>query len=305
MATKIKKKIIFYSIAILCLAIGIGIYVFYTENRDKVLEFYFFNLKNSYSVLIRTPNDKRILINGGSNSEIIRKVTSVLPFYSRRIDMLVVTNNLAKYVTGLIDIVERYKVTQVYVPKITLQSLSLSTSSDQIYDEFIETTKARTVPVLPLKENDEVILDESGVKMKVFFPVASSSFAYSKASAPELVMEVGEGDHSIFLLGTITTKIQKFLNSTLSDVGSELVFISNNASPANLDNDLLKKLHPNSLIFVKSLIAVSRPVSEKTEKKKTKKDPLDYLSNDRRFNLREGDVRVVVSKEGVRLVPLR
>jgi hypothetical protein len=44
------------------------------------------------AVFLQTSGGKRILINGGGNSEIIRKITKVIPFYSRHIDTIISTN---------------------------------------------------------------------------------------------------------------------------------------------------------------------------------------------------------------------
>jgi beta-lactamase superfamily II metal-dependent hydrolase len=87
---------------------GVGAYVWHQEHRLPLLDIYLFALKSGQSAFIRTPDDRRILVNGGSNSEIIRRISKRLPFYSRRIDALIVTDTSAKNVSGLIDVLERY-----------------------------------------------------------------------------------------------------------------------------------------------------------------------------------------------------
>src|SRR5574338_1551044 len=107
--------------------------------RPARLDLYVFSLKSGRAILIRTPRDRRILIDGGSSSEIIRAVSRVLPFYSRRIDMLIATTDSARDVSGLVDIIRRYQVQKIYVPALTLGELGLASTTDPIYAEFLAT----------------------------------------------------------------------------------------------------------------------------------------------------------------------
>ncbi|MFA6458817.1 MAG: hypothetical protein WCV79_00225 [Candidatus Paceibacterota bacterium] len=288
------SKTILVAGAALLVAGGMGMYAWKEENRSPFLEIYAFNLKTSNALFIRTPGDKRILVDGGPNSAIVRKVTDILPFYSRRIDTILVSNPLGKNVAGLIDILNRYDVEEVLIPAITLQTLSLSSTTDQIYDAFLETIKDRNIKLREFVEGDVLDL---GVKIEILFPATSSHFQYSKASAPEMIMKISHGKAFALFLGTATTKIQKYVAEQGTSTANVL-FIWNNASPDNLDQGLMEKVHPDYLVYSKSLTAVSRPPSEPAPGKKPKKvktDPLLYLLEENRFNVRAYDFVKIVS----------
>ena len=127
-------------------SVGLGAYVWHEQSRPAVLEVYLFSLKGAPGAFIRTPEDKRVLINGGANSDVIQEITKILPFYSRRIDMVIATKDDADHVSGLVDIVSRYSVGGAYIPAVTLNSLGLASTTDPAYQAFLDKLGELKVP---------------------------------------------------------------------------------------------------------------------------------------------------------------
>ncbi len=208
-------------------ASAVGIYVYKEEHRQPLLEVYVFSLKDGQSIFIRTPEDRRILIDGGGGSEVIRLISAKLPFYSRRIDDLIVTKPTGKKVGGLISIINRYGVNKVYLPAITLESLVLDAAEDTVYAEFLKTISVHKIPVRELSAGGSIESQNDGLvpktiadrtlstrlKSHVLFPVSPKDFSYSKASGPSLVLELKHGSNSILVLGDVSKKIQKYVAS--------------------------------------------------------------------------------------------
>ena len=213
---------------------------------------------------------------------------------------------------------KRYSVDKVILPAITLESLGLSTTTDQVYSVFLDTINEKGIEIKRVKEGDVIEFDS--VSFDFLFPTAVESFKYSKASAPELVMDISYGDDSVMILNNITPKIQKYIASSPNrstpplpsvaltkegrlvggSVGSlaeddsarsDALIVFNNASPDNLAAELMDKLRPENLIYSKSL---SNTSSKSATSKNEKPDPLFYLMDDHRFNIKEkGTIKIV------------
>jgi hypothetical protein len=119
-------KYLKFSIAGLIICMAILTYIFSVSQKPTKFELYVFNTPGNPSIFIRTPQDQRILINGGSNSSIIRYLTSVLPFYSKRIDQVVALSDDKDDVTGLVSVRERYEIGSTTVLKIDLLSQGIA-----------------------------------------------------------------------------------------------------------------------------------------------------------------------------------
>lgn len=282
MSTKIFSRSVVIIATVSAMTFGVGNYIWTREHRPKVLEIYIFALKSGRSIFIRTPEDKRILIDGGANSEVVREVTSILPFYSRRIDALIATNTEGNNVAGLIDILERYNVDNIYVPVISTQSMGLASSTDQIYDTFIDRAKSIGL-ILEMIGEGRVIDFDSKVRALIMFPTSSTIFQYSKASAPELLLKILYGDTSVVLLGNASVKVQKYLASTTKG-STDVLIVSHSALPANMSSKLIEQLQPKYLVYAKSLSVVTK--SPKLPKKPIV-DPLGYIPSEDKLNIKK------------------
>lgn len=296
-------------------------YVWHEQQRPAVLEVYVFALKTGRSMFIRTPDDRRILIDGGGNAEIIKKLTDIIPFYSRRIDAVIVTNTDGKNVSGLIDVVGRYEVERVYIPKFTLEDLKIASSTDQIHKSFIEIIGVIGLRVDEVRNGDRIPLsgDDSENQyravLNVLFPSPPETFSYSKASSPEILFSITYGDVAIVFMGDASVKVQKYVanSSGIADESrrnyaiESVLVVSHSASEGNLSRELIDVLRPDFLVYDRVVRADSGqkvPKKSATKKEKNSKqikaDPLASILGENRFNLKEvGSVRIVSDGEGV------
>ncbi len=298
-------------------ASGVGAYLWHEQTRPPILEMYVFALKSGRSMFIRTPDDQRILIDGGGNSQVIQQLTGIIPFYSRRINTIIVTNTDGKNVSGLVDIVGRYLVDKVYVPKFTLENLGIASSTDKIYETFLETVKQKNIKIREVEAEDKLVLGQgignlnnsqlsmiaqaksssvTSVVAKIIFPAQPESFDYSKASAPELLFNISYGDSSILFMGDASKKVQKFVAEssaivtsvsppTIADV--DVLIVSHSAVAGNMSPEFMNLVRPESLVYEKV-------VTNKKTPKNVVVDPLAAILDENRFNLKEvGTIKIV------------
>jgi competence protein ComEC len=205
----------------------LGGYVFHEEHRQPLLEIFVFSLKSGSSIFIRTPEDRRILIDGGGNAEVVREISKILPFYSRRIDFILATNSQGKNISGLIDVVERYNIIKAFIPSLTLQELGLASSTDQIYETFLEVLVKKNIEPTKVKAGDHIQLDKD-VGVTVTFPVPDDKFMYSKASGPELLFDISYGSTNFAFMGHASTKVQKYVVSE-NPISVDVLVVSHSA----------------------------------------------------------------------------
>lgn len=259
------NKRIYLLISVILFLVLLIIYLIRIDARSRNFGLYVFELKNNIAVFLQTSSGKRILINGGGNSEIIRNITKVIPFYSRHIDTIISTNEEDKNITGLISVVGRYCVEQAYMSGVNMQDLGLATTSNKIQDTYVHELKKKKIHVQYLLRGNVIKLDDK-TDIEVFFPVQSETFKYSKASAPELVLKIRHDNYNFFLLGNVSKKVQKFLalNSDGSDdpmkdsAGkispreNNILILSHGLSKTNTDENFLDLIKPHKIIYTQA-----------------------------------------------------
>jgi len=231
---------------------GVGGYVWHEEMRPAVLEVYVFQLKGAPIIFIRTPEDKRILVNGGANSDVIREITKILPFYSRRIDSVIASKGDSDHVSGLVDVISRYLISQAYIPAITLNSSDLASSTDAAYAAFLNKLNEIKVTPQQLKAGDSIALD-SKVTMNIVFPADPNAFEYSTASAPEILFTLDYGSTSIIFMSQTTAKVQKYIASTSADLfgsnASKALILPVSLAKGSIAPQLIEAMKPGMLIY--------------------------------------------------------
>ena len=98
---------------ILLIAACIACIIWYAamrEDRHGLLTVTFLNIGQGDSIFIDAPSGRQAIIDGGPDSSVLRELSKVMPWYDRSIDLLIPTHPDADHVTGLIDVLARYKV---------------------------------------------------------------------------------------------------------------------------------------------------------------------------------------------------
>lgn len=78
-----------------------------------ILKVYFFDVGQGDSIFIRTPEGKDILIDGGPDASVLERLGETLPYWDRKIDLVVLTHPHADHIQGLNDVMKNYQVGEV------------------------------------------------------------------------------------------------------------------------------------------------------------------------------------------------
>lgn len=234
-----KNKKVLIVASILAFA-GLGLYIRKWEFRRPVLEVNFFSLNKGRSIFIRTPENKTILIGGGQNSEVIRDVTRVTPFYTRDIDYLFIPSALPAQIGGLIEIVSRYEIGEIVIPKHIATSTVLSLLLKEIGKKKIH--------IEEVERGDKVEIGDTEVE--ILFPYRD--FKFNKSSLPEFALRISFKGTSAYLLGNLSKTIQKdiFKNTEINNNKNVLEFY-NSMSEGRVFDELVKKISPEFIFSTK------------------------------------------------------
>ena len=81
---------------------------------DGRLHVYFLDVGQGDAILVQAPDGRQILVVGGpSPTALLNELGDVLPFWDRSLDLVVLTHPDGDHITGLIPLLDRYRVGQV------------------------------------------------------------------------------------------------------------------------------------------------------------------------------------------------
>lgn len=102
----------------------------------------------------------QVLIDGGPNEKVLSCLANHLPFWDRQIEVIVLTHPEYDHLTGLIPVIQRYRILQIV-------SNSLGAESG-IFKKFRAEVFQRKIPVHSPAKGEEIKTGE--IKLRILFP---------------------------------------------------------------------------------------------------------------------------------------
>jgi competence protein ComEC len=266
--------------------------VVFEQVPDNILEVIFFDVGQGDSIFIETPNGRQVLIDGGPDKTILEKLNQTMPFYDRTIDLVVLTHPDADHLTGLIGVLEYYKVGQVLTSGFKKDTA--------VYQKWRELIEEKDIPLILAQAGQKVILQE-GVVLEIFWPEQSLidgqilggrlprrdlSPGFSKnANNVSVVARLIYGETEFLLPGDIEKKIEHYLLSKDWNMKSDILKIAHHGSKTSNSYNFLKAINPE--IAVISVGKKNRYKHPSKEVLKKLKDLVVYRTDE------NGDIQIL------------
>lgn len=172
--------------------IGVGLYVI----PDGCLHVTFLDVGQGDAIFVRTPTGRQFLIDGGPDaSRTLSRVGRRLPFWDRRLDGVILTSPDEERLTGLVPVLERYRVDRIGQGPETGAGAHF-----ERWQVLLAERDAATVGLL--QRGDTWTLDE-GLWLRVLWP--------PEGEAGPLVLSLSYGETTFLLPGDATTVVEAAL----------------------------------------------------------------------------------------------
>jgi len=87
--------------------------VFFDLQAEEEMMVVFLDVGQGDATLIRTPDRRTVLIDGGPDESVLAGLNEYLPFWDRNIDLMILSHAHADHLYGLAEVMERYNVEKV------------------------------------------------------------------------------------------------------------------------------------------------------------------------------------------------
>ena len=153
-------------IILFCILILISVFFFnFLFNRTDPghLVVSFLDVGQGDAIFIKTPNGKKVLIDAGPDSKVLREVSGLINFYERNIDLFIATHSDADHIGGLPEILKRFNLDKyIYNGKEDLDGLN---------SEILEILNKQKIDQHVATAGDKIILDhENNIYIEILWP---------------------------------------------------------------------------------------------------------------------------------------
>jgi len=142
------------------IALGLSI-GFVAQLPDGKLHLVFCDVGQGDATYIKTKKGSDILIDGGPNEKVLSCLGRHMAFYNRDIELMVLTHPHTDHFTGLIYVLERYRV-----KKIVLENIYVPNNDK--FEAFRQKIAEEKAEIYNLKAGDKIVVD--GVELTALWP---------------------------------------------------------------------------------------------------------------------------------------
>lgn len=189
-----------FFLGVLLVAVIFIWYAVIKESRQGELRVYFLNVGQGDAIFIDAPSGNQMLIDGGPDKSVLTELGKALPFYDRKIDVLVATHPDKDHIAGLTYVLDRYEVGKILEPGVS--------SETAVYQSLEKKINNKKVPKI-LARRGMVIDLGGGAIFKILFPDRDT--AGWETNTASIVGRVVYGDNSVMLTGDSPQAIENYL----------------------------------------------------------------------------------------------
>lgn len=247
-----KRRYMGLAVVGICLAAIINIM------PSTALKIYYLDVGQGDSSVIRTPNHKTIVVDGGGSSEwekgsydIGKKIT--VPALQHlgiwQIDTVIVTHIHDDHLGGVISILERYKVRQLMLPASDKYGEGEFTSAN--FEKLKNICKDKKIPIAYLKSNSSIMVSKNLV-LKVLAPKEPFiQYTDSDVNNNSVVFKLIYKEFDALFTGDIQQETEMSLLD--KDIKCDVLKIAHHGSPYSSTEDFIELAEPKL-----SIISVGR-----------------------------------------------
>ncbi|OGY23250.1 MAG: hypothetical protein A2172_02665 [Candidatus Woykebacteria bacterium RBG_13_40_15] len=220
-------------VAFLSLIVGnILIWNFYFSLPDSNLHLKFYDVGQGDSILLETPKGYRILIDGGPNDKVLNYLGTDLPFYSKRIDLLILTHPEADHLTGLIRVVKEYQISNLWI--------NGDSNDSKIFKDWEKIIKEKNISSTIVSQGDSMRFPDS-TTITVLWP-RINHFETKNLNQGSIVVQVTFKKFDALLTGDADQGTQPY-TSNINHI--EVFKVPHHGSKTSLKEQFVRLLSPN------------------------------------------------------------
>ncbi len=212
----------------------------YVSFNDAKIHIVFCDVGQGDAILIKTSNNKYILVDGGPDRSVINCLSKHMPFWNRKIDLMLLTHPHADHFFGMFYVLERYQV-----GAFATEDLVNKTAA---YNELMKMLDAKGVSRSYVSSGDqwsigntEVIV--AGPTQEYLFQTSPGGTIGESKEFASLILNIIFGDFSVLLTGDSQVSGIEDAQNQL-ELPIDILHVPHHGSGTGLDEEVLKDLEP-------------------------------------------------------------
>ncbi|MDP2932778.1 MAG: MBL fold metallo-hydrolase [bacterium] len=283
------KSVYWWGLFLLAIMLALVWIAVFSLRPDNKLHVEFFDVGQGDAAFITTPQKVQVLIDGGPGTAVLPKLGKAMPFFDRTIDLVILSHPHADHLSGLIEVLKRYKVKRVLY--------NTTTHNSEAYKAFQKILSEKNISAIIAEAGQRIVLDEYTVLDTLFPPQAIQGQLFDDLNESSVVNRLSFGqNHLLFTGDAPKTEEQAILTAGLP-VAAEVLKIGHHGSRYSTGLEFLQQIRPTYAVIPVGKNSYGHPDPATLATLESEK--IDYLRTDEKGDIKflcDGLTACVLSK---------
>ncbi len=209
------------------------------SSRNQKLKIFFLDIGQGDAILMEQGSNQ-ILIDGGPNSqEELEELGKYIPFWDRKIEVIIATHPDQDHITGLIGVMKHYK--------IGVEIDNEAKSSSAVYQQYLRTVQKQKIH--HLRGQRGVTLKIGQTKLAILYPGKVLVNNSHDTNADSIVAKLTYGKNSFLLTGDFPTEKDSTIFQSGVDLSAKVLKVAHHGSKYATSEAFLKKVSPQEAVI--------------------------------------------------------
>ncbi|PJE74477.1 MAG: hypothetical protein COV01_00360 [Candidatus Taylorbacteria bacterium CG10_big_fil_rev_8_21_14_0_10_41_48] len=214
-------------------------YLLYLKYEDRYLRVYFLDVGQGDAIYIRAPGGHDMLVDGGPGPIVIRRLSEVMPFYDRSIDVVLETHPDADHIGGIPSVMKRFHVGLFMEPGVE--------SGNVIDDEIRRLRNENGIDSILARKHMNVNLG-GGAFFDILYP--DKDVSYLETNTASIVGQVRYGSTTVMLNGDSPQVVERTLVRQYGDtIQSDVLKAGHHGSHTSSGEGYVRAVSPNYVVI--------------------------------------------------------
>lgn len=201
----------------------------------------FLDVGQGDAILIKAPGGQNILVDGGPDKTVLKRLGENMAWWDRQIDLMILTHAHDDHASGLIDVLKRYRVKRI------LYTGALHNAPN--YLSWLKTARDKKVS-LTIIDQEQTINLGLGAKIEILYP--DESFldkTLDDLNKSSIVLKLSYGQTKFLLTGDADESVEKKLMVKGADLSANLLKVGHHGSQYSSSDEFLKRVGPKIAVI--------------------------------------------------------
>lgn len=212
-----------------------------TYSTGSELEVDFLDIGQGDAILIKAPFGQNILIDGGPDNTVIKRLGENLAWWDKKIDLIILTHPHDDHVTGLIEVIKRYKVKKILYTGVVHTSPN--------YIAWLELVRGRQIPLTIIDKPQTIILGEHCV-LDILYPTKSLlGQTVNNLNNSSIIVQLIYEETKFLLTGDAEIEVEQELVESNIDLTAQVLKAGHHGSDTSSSIEFLQAVKPAIVVI--------------------------------------------------------